>query len=163
MTTNKGGRPKGQKRTGGRPVGAPNKTTAATRKWIEDNANPVEFLADVMHGKAFKQPDERSLFTVYPTEDQRIGAAVQLLKRISPEVKPVELPIEANLAIASLDTPEGIMSAINSVTKSLLKGDITPAEANAVSGMVEKARNALATDQLAQEMQELKALIEAQG
>jgi hypothetical protein len=82
-----GGRQPGTKKTGGRKKGTPNKKTVATREWIMENANPVEFLAKVMNGEDIAKADgSMSSFT----EDHRQDAAKQLLKKVIPDLKAIE-------------------------------------------------------------------------
>ena len=45
------GRPKGYPRSGGRKKGTPNRTTVQTRERIQELADPIKFMSDVMLGK----------------------------------------------------------------------------------------------------------------
>ena len=128
------------------------------------NANPLEFLASVMKGERFPQPQERTLFTIYPTEDQRIDAAKQLLRRVSPELKPVEMPLfDLQARLVNIERPEQVLDSINAIMSMVLEGEITPSEASVLAAIVDKARNAIDTDLLSKEIEELKRVIEMQG
>ena len=90
----KPGRPKGQPRTGGRMKGTPNRSTVQTRERIQELADPIAFLADVMAGKrmvAAGEPGDMKKTWCYPSLEQRLRAGETLLRKILPDLKATEL------------------------------------------------------------------------
>ncbi len=88
------GRPRGQPKSGGRMKGTPNKSTAQTRDRIQELADPIQFLADVMNGvrmTAAGEPGDKSRTWVYPTLAQRVQAGETLLRKLLPDLKSQEL------------------------------------------------------------------------
>ena len=87
------GRPPGLPKTGGRKPGVPNRTTVETRSYIQQRADPVEFLCRVALGlqvEAAAEPGSREKTLVRPTLEQRVDAAKVLARKILPDMKAVE-------------------------------------------------------------------------
>ena len=98
---NKGGRPRGYPRSGGRKKGVPNKGTIATREMILRKGNPIEFLIGVMNGNRFTAaPEEgsRKKSWAFPTMDQRLAAAQTLARKVAADMKSVDLSAEEGRA-----------------------------------------------------------------
>lgn len=72
--------------------GVPNKTTAATRERIENEADPIGFLARVVAGLPLPVLDHDGNIKQYdqPSAEQRINAAKMLANKLCPDVKSVE-------------------------------------------------------------------------
>ena len=84
---------KGRAKTGGRVRGAPNKVSAATRERIEEEADPIGFLVDVVNGEPIEvanPSDSSNTVTVYPNYEQRQDAAKTLARKVLPDMKAVE-------------------------------------------------------------------------
>ena len=75
--------PKGHPRWGGRRKGTPNKINAATRDWIEIEADPIGFLCRITRGQ--------DLDGATPTLDQRMNAAKILAGKVLPDLRSVEM------------------------------------------------------------------------
>ena len=94
---NKGGRPPGYPKTGGRRKGVPNRTTAMTREYITREADPVDFLCRVCRGLQFEAapaPGEKKRM-VSPTLEMRLSAATTLARKVLPDMKALELAGDA--------------------------------------------------------------------
>ncbi len=67
--------------------------TTATRKRIEENGDPVGFLISVMNGEPVAKLDADGNIVSYdkPNIDHRVGAAKELLKKLVPDLKAVEV------------------------------------------------------------------------
>ncbi len=90
------GRPKGLGKVpgSGRAKGTPNRSTVQTRDRIQELADPIAFLADVMAGKrmvAAGEPGDMKKTWCYPTLAQRIQAGETLLRKVLPDLKATEL------------------------------------------------------------------------
>ena len=88
------GRPKGYPKTGGRQRGTPNRCNAQTRERINELADPIAFMTDVMLGKrmsAAGEPGDAKKTWCYPTVDQRVKAGETLLRKVLPDLKATEL------------------------------------------------------------------------
>ena len=90
------GRPKGLGKVpgSGRAPGTPNKSTVQTRSRIEELADPIGFLADVMAGKrmtAAGEPGDMKRTWCYPSLAQRVAAGETLLRKLLPDLKSQEL------------------------------------------------------------------------
>ncbi len=88
------GKPKGYPKSGGRVKGTPNRRTVQTRDRIQELADPIAFLADVMAGKrmvAAGEPGDMKKTWCYPTLAQRIQAGETLLRKLLPDLKATEL------------------------------------------------------------------------
>ena len=97
MTPKRGpGRPKGFGKApgSGRQKGTPNRSTVQTRDRIQELADPIAFLADVMAGKrmvAAGEPGDMKKTWCYPTLSQRVQAGETLLRKLLPDLKATEL------------------------------------------------------------------------
>jgi hypothetical protein len=88
------GKPKGHPKSGGRKKGTPNHTTAQTRDRIQQLADPIDFLADVMNGRRMVAAAEHGAMAktwVFPTLAQRIQAGETLLRKLLPDLRSQEL------------------------------------------------------------------------
>ncbi len=90
------GRPKelGKVPGSGRAKGTPNRSTVQTRDRIQELADPIQFLADVMAGKrmvAAGEPGDMKKTWCYPTLAQRVQAGETLLRKMLPDLKATEL------------------------------------------------------------------------
>jgi hypothetical protein len=143
--------------------GSVNETTVRMREYIMQAGNPVDFLLGVMKGEPFPQPASRKdpetgkQPIIYPTEDQRIDAAKQLVPRVMPTLKPVGGNLVLNLN--AIEKPEDILTAINAVITGMNSGELHPDDAAGILAVIEKAREAIATDTLAKEVEELRSMI----
>lgn len=147
----------------GRRKGKPNKTNAVMRDHILAHANPVSFLIKVMNGEAFSQPIEKidaegKPILIYPNSDQRIAAAVQLLPRVAPEIRPIDMPV--SFSLDDITEPKDILVAINNIIQLIANGEITPERAKTLTEIIESAREAMDTDILAAELEELRERVE---
>ena len=78
----------------GRKAGTPNRSTMTTRERIQELADPIAFLADVMAGKrmtAAGEPGDMKRTWCYPTLAQRVQASETLLRKLLPDLKATEL------------------------------------------------------------------------
>ncbi len=90
----KPGKPRGLPKSGGRVKGTPNRSTVQTRDRIQELADPIAFLADVMAGKrmvAAGEPGDMKKTWCYPTLAQRVQASETLLRKLLPDLKATEL------------------------------------------------------------------------
>jgi hypothetical protein len=73
--------------------GVPNKANAATRKRIEESGDPVGFLINIMNGNPVPKLDADGNIVGYdkPNIDHRVTAAKELLKKLVPDLKAVEV------------------------------------------------------------------------
>lgn len=90
------GRPKGLGKVpgSGRKRGTPNRKTVQTRDRIQELADPIAFLADVMAGKrmvAAGEPGDTKKTWCYPTVAQRVQASETLLRKLLPDLRATEL------------------------------------------------------------------------
>ena len=84
--------PKGHPKWGGRRAGTPNKVNLDVRSRIEAEADPVGFLIKVVKGSKIRGEK--------PSMAQRIRAAERLLAKVVPDLKAVEISIEAEVETA---------------------------------------------------------------
>ncbi len=78
----------------GRAKGTPNRRTVQTRERIQELADPIQFLADVMAGRrmtAAGEPGQAKRTWVYPTLAQRVQAGETLLRKLLPDLRATEL------------------------------------------------------------------------
>lgn len=88
------GRPRGYPKSGGRAKGTPNRSTVQTRERIQELADPIAFLSDVMAGKrmvAAGEAGDMKKTWCYPTLAQRVQASETLLRKLLPDLKATEL------------------------------------------------------------------------
>ncbi len=74
--------------------GTPNRSTVQTRDRIQELADPIAFLADVMAGKrmvAAGEPGDKKKTWRYPTLAQRVQASETLLRKLLPDLKSTEI------------------------------------------------------------------------
>ena len=81
--------PKGHPKWGGRMPGTPNKVNIEVRNRIEMDADPVGFLIKVVKGLKIRGE--------HPSMDQRIRAAERLLAKVAPDLKAIEMSIDAEV------------------------------------------------------------------
>ena len=81
--------PTGHPKWGGRRAGTPNKVNLDVRSRIEAEADPVGFLIKVVKGSKIRGEN--------PSMAQRIRAAERLLAKVVPDLKAVEMSIEAEV------------------------------------------------------------------
>ena len=100
---NRGGRPKGHPRSGGRAPGTPNKVNRVSRDYVIKQGAPLAFLCNVVKGKRFTaaadQGDAKRTHC-FPTLDQRIRAAEVLSRKCLPDLKATELTGKDGGAVA---------------------------------------------------------------
>ena len=92
----KRGRPKGIERPpgSGRKQGTPNRNTAQTRERIAKEADPIGFLCKVVKGDRMTgapAPGETKKTWWYPSGEQRLQAATVLARKVTPDVKAIEV------------------------------------------------------------------------
>ena len=73
----------GQTKSGGRKQGIPNRVNIATRERIAEEADPVGFLCRIVNGEEIGGQT--------PTLDQRLNAAKDLAKKVTPDLKSQDL------------------------------------------------------------------------
>ena len=140
-------RPPGLPKSGGRAKGVPNKATADTRVRIASEADPIGFLISVAKGdqvKARSSSDEAKVAKLYPTLEQRMHAAGVLARKIAPDAK--DSPIR--LALPPITTAADVLTALDLVAGAMVRGEITPGEALAISSVLETKRRAIETADL---------------
>ncbi len=87
---NRGGRPKGLPKTGGRKKGTPNGKTILTAEHINRAADPLGLLCQIARGARISASKDGKRAWVYPSLDQRITAATTLARKVLPDVKAIE-------------------------------------------------------------------------
>ena len=87
---NKGGRPKGLPKPGGRKKGTPNGKTILTAEHINRAADPLGLLCSIARGARISASKNGKRAWVYPSLDQRITAATTLARKVLPDVKAIE-------------------------------------------------------------------------
>ena len=109
------GRPRGHPKSGGRKRGTPNRNTVQTRERIQELADPIKFLADVMDGKrmvAAGEPGDATKTWVFPTLTQRITASETLLRKLLPDLRATELTGDLQPAFTAIEhriiAPRGV-------------------------------------------------------
>ncbi len=101
----RGGRPRGLGRVpgSGRRKGTPNRDTAATRAFIQKEADPIAFLCRVARGlqlEAALTPGDEKRTKLFPTLEQRVNAALALARKVLPDMKAIEMTGEAGAPIS---------------------------------------------------------------
>jgi len=143
-------------RRGGRPPGAPNKVTVATRERIENEADPIAFLGTVMRGEAIKSApakEEGTQIAIFPTTDQRISAARVLADKLVPNAKARPITME----VPKFETAGDLVAALGSVIETMACGEITPDEAAIIAGVIEHKRRAIETVEIMARLDVLEA------
>jgi hypothetical protein len=132
-------------KTGGRKLGTPNRRTLASRRHVRDRADPLDFLAKVMSGVVIDG--------MKPTMADRLAAARELRRVIVPDAK--ERPI--NFQLPSVTGLSELAQAVCATLKAVGEGKITPGEGKAVTDLLEAARKALESADLADRLSALEA------
>jgi hypothetical protein len=148
-----------RQKSGGRAKGTPNKVNQAARLRISQEADPVGFFIRIANGEPFKAalplPDETkrtALVEIYPTLDQRMQAHRFLLNKQIPDAKsaPVRLDLPA------IEGADGVLKGLAAVIDSMAKGDLTPDEATAITGVLDAKRLAIETTDHESRIRELE-------
>jgi hypothetical protein len=136
-------------RRGGRKKGTPNKASLATWKRVQQEADPIGFLASVMNGEPFDEitvgeDGQETTQKVFPTLHQRFTAASHLTKFIpaAPRTNPIVIHLP------EMKTAEDVTAVMSVVVKEMAAGAITPDEAETIGKVVETQRRALETEDL---------------
>ena len=118
----------------GRPVGSRNTTTLAVESLLEGQA---EQITQTAISKAIEGD----------------GVALRLcLERIAPVRKGRPITFE----LPDINNSAEIAEATKALLKAVAQGEISPEEASAVAPLIEAARRAYETDELAQRIEELE-------
>jgi hypothetical protein len=143
----------------GRPQGRPNKVNVVTRERIECEADPIGFLITVANGKAIEAAipmgpdrDHTEKVKIYPTFDQRLEAHTALLRKLVPDAK--SMPVKLNLP--SVESAADVLTALNLVVAAVACGEITPDQAETLSGVLETRRRAIETVEFEQRLSVLE-------
>ncbi len=110
----------------GRPKGARNKTTLAVEKLLDGEA------------------EELTRKVIEKAKDGDTTALRLCLERICPPRK--DWPVQLNFP--ATDTPKGATQAVAAIIAAVATGDVTPAEGQALAGLVESQRRAIETQEL---------------
>ena len=142
-TSGRGGASPGERR-GGRQKGTPNRASIATWERIENEADPIGFLANVMIGEPITAAPSKYGDTsqqIIPTLDQRLTAASQLSRWMPPppRVRPIAMDLPP------LTTAEDMTTTMAAVVDAMACGEITPDEAKAVAEVIEIHRRTIET------------------
>ena len=140
----------------GRKEGTPNKTSAAIRARIENDADPIGFLTDIKNGEPIKAAvvkEGGEAVDVLPTLDQRITAAIFLARRVSPMAKSSPISID----LPKIEKTEDMAKATAAILHALAEGEITPDEAAAVASIVETHRKTTETVDIEERLRALEA------
>ena len=125
-------------KTGGRQPGTPNRRTLASRRWLQEHADPLAFLVRVMDGGDI---DGQS-----PTLAERMAAARELRRVMVPDAKDLPLAVALPPITGSAD----LLSAVNAIVSAVAEGQITPGEGKAMTDLLESARKAYEAGDLAE-------------
>ena len=103
-------------KTGGRQAGTPNRRTVATRRWVQEQADPLAFLFRVMNGEVIDYQT--------PTMAERLIAARELRRVIVPDAKdtPVSIPLP------QVSGPSDWIEAMNVVLSAVSSGFTSESE-----------------------------------
>lgn len=125
-------------KTGGRQPGTQNRRTVASRRWLQEHADPLAFLVRVMGGGDI---DGQS-----PTLAERMAAARELRRVMVPDAKDMPLAVALPPITGSAD----LLSAVNAIVSAVAEGQITPGEGKAMTDLLESARKAYEAGDLAE-------------
>jgi hypothetical protein len=125
-------------KTGGRISGTPNRRTIVSRRQLQALADPLDFLVRVMCGDVIDG--------LTPTLSERMTAARELRRVVVPDAK--ELPLAVQLP--PLAGPADLPVVMGAVVSSVADGILTPGEGKVVADLLEAARKAYETADLAQ-------------
>lgn len=131
-------------KTGGRQAGTPNRRTLASRRWVQEQADPLAFLVRVMNGE--------DIDGLSPTMAERLNAARELRRVIVPDAK--DAPI--SITLPAVTSPADLTAAVGAVLSAVSAGDLTPGEGKAVADLLETARKAYETADLAERIAKLE-------
>lgn len=132
-------------KTGGRTTGTPNRRTMASRRDLEARADPLGFLVEVLDGKVMNG--------VTPTLADRMAAARELRRVLVPDCRERPLAMHLPPVMSAADLP----AAFSAMLKAVSEGEITPSEARSVVDILEGARKAYETADLADRVAKLEA------
>ena len=125
-------------KTGGRMAGTPNRRTIVSRRQLQALADPLDFLVRVMCGAVIDG--------LTPTLSERMTAARELRRVVVPDAK--ELPLSVQLP--HLAGPADLPVVMGAVVSSVADGTLTPGEGKALADLLEAARKAYETADLAE-------------
>jgi hypothetical protein len=111
---------------------------------VQEQADPLAFLVKVMEGEDI---DGQT-----PTLAERLNAASQLRRVIVPDAK--DSPI--SIALPPVTSPADFTGAMNAVLSAVSAGDLTPGEGKAVADLLDGARKAYETADLAERIAKLE-------
>ena len=118
----------------GKPIGARNKATALAMKILESGAaDIVEMIVNAAKGGD-------------------LTAAKMVLDRLAPPVRERAI----SMTLPDTSTAAGISAAQGAILASVAAGELLPAEATALTGIVESRRRAVETVDLEQRIAELE-------
>ena len=118
----------------GKPKGARNRATRALEELLGENAEAVA----------------RAVITAAKKGDT--AAARLVLERVIPARK--DMPVAIDLPVIA--DASGLVAAGNALLAAVSAGDITPGEAEAVMGLLERQRRLVETEDLAQRIADLE-------
>ncbi len=140
------GKPKGLPKSGGRAKGTPNRSTIQTRDRIQELADPIAFLSDVMNGvrmTAAGEVGDMKRTWVFPTLQQRVSAGETLLRKLLPDLKSQELTGAGGTPLIEPPTHrENLMSNLEQamvISFALRKGDEAKKELDEMDGSLTDA------------------------
>lgn len=125
-------------KTGGRQPGTQNRRTVASRRWLQEHADPLAFLVRVMDGGDI---DGQS-----PTLAERMAAARELRRVMVPDARDLPLAV----ALPPISGSADLLSAVNAIVSAVAEGQITPGEGKAMTDLLESARKAYEAGDLAE-------------
>ena len=131
-------------KTGGRQVGTPNRYTTAARHQLQDQADPLAFMARVMNGEVIDG--------VAPTLAERLAAARDLRRVLVPDAK--ERPL--SFLLPPVSGSADLVAAVGAVLSAVSDGQITPGEGKAMADLLEAARRAYEAADLAERIAALE-------
>jgi len=131
-STKTGGREKGTAKTGGRKRGTPNKATVEVRSLAQD------YGPDALK-------ELHRLSREAESEAARVSACNSILERAYGKA-PTSAPIAIKLP--KTKTAENVCEAISTVIQSVAAGEITPADASSLCGLLESQRRIIELTEL---------------
>ncbi len=148
-------------KTGGRRPGSLNRVTALIRERIEQEADPIGFLARVARGETIEGPAQPGApaSVVIPTLDQRMTAAMKLADKVVPPAK--SLPI--SLDLPPIHTAADVLSALSAVVRAAGAGQITPDDAATIAGVLDIKRRAIEMVEIEARLAKLEQRFEKKG
>lgn len=128
-------------KTGGRQPGTPNKATAEVRALARNYAPAA--MAELAR-----------LSTEAQSEQARVSACNSLLDRAYGK-SPIGAPVAIELPDTS--TTKGVSEAFGAIVSAVSSGDLLPAEAASVAGIVESQRKAIELMEIEERLKRLEA------